>query len=325
LQPFSLRVMTSAPRSLWPSALNPLTSEWIREPCDAGIIQSDDLHVDQRATQGEIAAWAKDNGARLDRILDHLTSDGAEPISLVIGDVPPLAFEAAAALGVPSVAIANFSWDWIYEQLLATPAAEVARRAYAKADMLVELTPAAPMPAFRRRVRVGTVGRDSSTRRETTRAALEVSATDCFVLLAFRGPTMSKIALPAPRDGVVFALMQPYPGNRVDTKVIPAGADFAAVLAASDIVVAKTGYGILADCAATGRPLLWVSRRGFPEDQVLEAWLAAQPWARRLDRQALTAGTWSAELAALASAPVPASIGSRPVLAAAEAITSLLS
>ena len=34
--------------------------------------------------------------------------------ALVVGDIPPLAFAAAARAGVPSVAIGNFTWDWIY-------------------------------------------------------------------------------------------------------------------------------------------------------------------------------------------------------------------
>jgi hypothetical protein len=324
VQPLSLRVMTSAPRSLWPEALTPFTAEWIEEPCDAAIVQADDLRVDQSATRREVASWAQRTGARLAGVIDRLTSDGERPC-LVVGDVPPLAFDAAAALGLPSVAIANFSWDWIYQQLHAMPAAELARRAYEKADLLVELTPAAPMPAFRRRVRVGTVGRDSSGHREAARAALGAAPTDCLVLLAFRAPTMSEITLPSPRDGVIFIGMQPLREARADTMRIRADVGFAAVLAASDVVVAKTGYGILADCAATGRPLLWVAREGFPEDQVLEAWLAEQPWARRVDRRALAAGSWAADLAAVARAKAPPPVGAEPVAAAADAIAGLLS
>ena len=33
---------------------------------------------------------------------------------LVVGDIPPLAFAAAARARVPSVALGNFTWDWIY-------------------------------------------------------------------------------------------------------------------------------------------------------------------------------------------------------------------
>ena len=42
----------------------------------------------------------------------YLRGHGAR---LVVGDIPPLAFAAAAAAGIPSIAIGNFTWDWIYE------------------------------------------------------------------------------------------------------------------------------------------------------------------------------------------------------------------
>ncbi len=60
------------------------------------------------------AAWLREAGARL-----------------VLGDIPPLAFAAAAEPGLPSVALGNFSWDWIYGHLAArVPAlAEAAARA----------------------------------------------------------------------------------------------------------------------------------------------------------------------------------------------------
>ena len=35
--------------------------------------------------------------------------------ALVIADLPPLGPAAAAEAGVPSLAIGNFTWDWIYE------------------------------------------------------------------------------------------------------------------------------------------------------------------------------------------------------------------
>ena len=54
--------------------------------------------------------------ARVAREAQWLRSAGAR---VVLGDIPPLAFDAAAAAGVPSIALANFSWDWIYRHLAA--------------------------------------------------------------------------------------------------------------------------------------------------------------------------------------------------------------
>ena len=36
-------------------------------------------------------------------------------VRLVIADAPPLGCAAAAAAGIPSVVVSNFTWDWIYQ------------------------------------------------------------------------------------------------------------------------------------------------------------------------------------------------------------------
>ena len=33
---------------------------------------------------------------------------------LVVADIPPLGIAAATAAGIPSIALGNFTWDWIY-------------------------------------------------------------------------------------------------------------------------------------------------------------------------------------------------------------------
>lgn len=322
LRSVSLHVITSAPTALWPEALRVSTGSWLSEPCDAGIVQTDDLSVDAFGTRSAIAAWEDGASARLARAIETL---GRREVGLVVGDVPALAFEVAEALGVRSVAVANFSWDWIYDEMGMPIAAERARRAYRKADLLLELTPAAPMSAFGQRRCIGTVGRDSSARRQPTRTVLGVAPTAKLALLAFRNPVLSRIVLPRPSEHWRFIAPESFPAPRTDTMVIPPGVEFADVLAASDVVVAKTGYGILADCVSTGARLLWVSRAGFPEDRVLEAWLAKQPWAHRVDRAALDDGTWGAALAAAAAVPASMPLGDQAVWRAAQALAAALS
>ena len=63
------------------------------------------------------------DGAARSRLLRQLRSprgrgsrafSQAARATVVVGDIPPLAFAAAARAGVPSVAVGNFTWDWIY-------------------------------------------------------------------------------------------------------------------------------------------------------------------------------------------------------------------
>ena len=64
---------------------------------------------------------------------------------------------------------------------------------------------------------------------------------------------------------------------------------------------------------------------GGTEGDTDEAWLATRAWARRLERQALTSGTWAADLAAAVSAPPPTALGEQAVRAASAAIDEILS
>jgi len=110
LQPATrIVVRTGAPR--WLFALNVPAVEL--QPCevDTGVVQIDSLRLDEEGTVREALRFYGDFEARSAaeaRILEHLGAD------VVVGDIPPLAFAAAARAGLPSIALGNFTWDWIY-------------------------------------------------------------------------------------------------------------------------------------------------------------------------------------------------------------------
>jgi UDP:flavonoid glycosyltransferase YjiC (YdhE family) len=78
---------------------------------DTGVAQIDSLRLDERETARQAAAFYRDLDRRVDAEAVLLRGGRAD---LVVGDIPPLAFSAAARAGVPSIAIGNFTWDWIY-------------------------------------------------------------------------------------------------------------------------------------------------------------------------------------------------------------------
>lgn len=83
--------------------------------CDVGAIQDDSLRLDVRRTIEENERFYRDADALVRREAAFLR---AERIDLVVGDIP-LAFLAASEARRPSVAVGNFSWDWIYEEYAA--------------------------------------------------------------------------------------------------------------------------------------------------------------------------------------------------------------
>ena len=78
---------------------------------DTGVEQIDSLRLDEGETARRAAAFYRDMNRRVDDEAVFLRERHA---ALVVGDIPPLAFSAAARAGIPSIAIGNFTWDWIY-------------------------------------------------------------------------------------------------------------------------------------------------------------------------------------------------------------------
>ena len=72
---------------------------------------------------------------------------------LIVGDIPPLAFAVGAAAGIPSIAIGNFTWDWVYSEYprvrLAPSLLPAIRGAYAKASMALRLPRRLPLAGSR--------------------------------------------------------------------------------------------------------------------------------------------------------------------------------
>src|SRR5690606_20832154 len=110
-------------------------------PSDTGIVQATSISHDDPATVAEAFNFYATFEARVEEECERLREID---VDLIVGDIPPLAFATAAALGVPSVALGNFTWDWIYETHPGflpdgAPVIDRIRRAYRGATLALEL------------------------------------------------------------------------------------------------------------------------------------------------------------------------------------------
>ncbi len=276
--------------------------------------------MDVSATRVELELWTRGYAATVEREAQWLRRNPA----LVLGDVPPLAFDAAAEAGLPSVAVANFSWDWIYSAMGFDAAATQAARAYGRATVLLELEPAAPMPAFSRRLGLGVLGRKPIAGREAVRARLGLDSAEHLVLVAFRSSGVFRHwRLPPPRPGLRYAIPG-APELRSDIVPTPTDMPFIDLVGAADAVVAKPGYGILADTAACGVRLLCTERQGFPEDAVLNRWMAGRPGVQRLVHDRFAEGGWLDPLETLLAREPPEPVGTHGLAAGLTLVRDLL-
>jgi len=267
-----VHVRATAPRWLFPTAPGRLHLE--AAATDLGVAQPHGLAIDFAATIARLDELEAHWDERVAAETEWLREIGA---GLVLGDVPPLAFAAAAHADVPSVALANFSWDWIYAAYeRRDPRFAVhAKRAgacYAAAKRLYRLPFHAPAPAFSSLVEVPLIARRCPLSRQEARRRLGLPPTGPLVLLSFGGFGSPAIEVSrfAEMPSVRFVATDPCPTAPSNLTILDRPAvDYAMLIRASDVVLTKPGWGILAASLVNGVRVLYATRDDFPETPIL--------------------------------------------------------
>jgi L-arabinokinase len=282
---------------------------------DTGMVQIDSLRLDEAETVREATAFYSSFDDRVKVEAGFLEHTGA---STVVGDVPPLAFAAARCARVPSIAVANFTWDWIYAAYpgFTTEAPSVLttiRRAYSETDLALRLPFAGgfeTMPTIRD---VPLVARHSRRSRADNRRVLNLDNERPVVLGSFGG---HGAVLPFEHIAQTQALtlvITDYEAKAIQRGAMLDGrlrcfssraleeADirYEDLVAAADVVVSKPGYGIVSECIANQAALLYTSRGVFAENDVLLAGMKPFLRSRFIAQDDLRRGEWEPSVRAI--------------------------
>jgi hypothetical protein len=327
-------VSTTAPAFLFEGVIAP-PLEVRPVAADVGLVQKDALEIDE---PGTVDAWRRfvgDWDARVEREAVWLEDLGAR---LVLGDIPPLAFAAAARAGVPSVALGNFSWDWIYRHLARRvsalhAAAEWAADAYRHAGLLLRLPFAGDLSVFRSVQDVPLVARRPRLERAEARRRLGLHARPA-VLVSFGGIGLD--GLDAAGYGRLrdyeFLLTGAEPAGPLpeNLRVVSgdalagAGVEYPDLVGAVDVVVTKPGYGIVSDCVGARTRLVYTDRGDFPEYPILVAGMGEYLPAVFAANDAVRAGRLGEALASVLQHPFPDTPPTDGARVAADALLSRL-
>jgi L-arabinokinase len=336
-------IRSSAPRLLFDRTVTG-PFELDDRPADTGVVQFDSLRLDEAATIREAAEFYRTLEARARDEADLLRRRN---VRLVVSDAPPLGCAAAALAGIPSVVLSNFTWDWIYsgyaEHLACAPdLIPTIQRAYRHADAAWRLpmhggfgtfdeTWLAEAPQARQRVDVPFVARHATHSREDTRRTLGLPlnrrlALSSFSIYGADGIDFSHLDTARDWDIILTGnadVPPPSAGTRVvcEPALYAAGLRYEDLVAASDVVVTKPGYGIISECIANQTALVYTSRGRFVEYDVLVGEMPRYLQCAYLDQESLFAGRWRAALEASVDAPAPPE---RPATNGAEVIAGLI-
>ncbi|MES2640978.1 MAG: hypothetical protein V4850_15920 [Myxococcota bacterium] len=252
-------LFTAAPRALLAGVRHAVVP-WA---ADVGIAQRDSLSEDVEGTLARLETVASEGA--IDALAEVLAG-----YDRVVVDIAPPALEAARRAGVPAFAVGNFDWAWIYRHYpaLAGWAERFARWQAPHRGLFLE--PGPGLTGFAVVERFGVVGRRAGP---VTRGRPGART----VLVCFGGFGLDGIDAWLPRiDGVRWVLAPPMARVPRDDVSWVDDVPFPELVAGADALLTKPGYGIYAEAALAGTPMVWVDRGAFPEAPWLEAAMVAR-------------------------------------------------
>jgi L-arabinokinase len=282
---------------------------------DPGIIQQSALDIDLEATIRAHQQFTDGWEMRLEREADLLRRMAPR---LVVSDIPPLAFGAAKAAGIPAVGVSNFSWDWILagyagREPRLRPIVRLYAEAYGKADCAFRLPMHGDLGAFPVIIDVPLLTHRSKLPRVLVRSRLGIAPDDerPVVLISFGGFGSGPLTAGGAPDleGMLFLSFEEKPeGFRGHWRTLPNPSEIPHedMVNACDAVIGKPGYSTAAEVLAHRARFLYLSRSDYTEGPVLEAGLQREGCARAIPRDDFFAGRWREHLDALLAQPLPA-------------------
>jgi hypothetical protein len=268
---------------------------------DVGVYQVDALEIDVARTGSELDALFGDSIALEQRVrsvaerLERWLGGAGGKRFVVVFDVPMLAALVAVHMGAPSVAVSNFDWQWLYGTLGLDAIATRFGDGYASTDALLRLPYASdkasmagfPIDESRKFDVPAWLAPRCERPQQDTRAALGLDASAKLMLLSFGGhrfpiddavdhwhsgvPEHWQVVLIARADNGLAPLLDDQERLPANVRVLAqqrlddAGVKYSDLVAACDTLVAKTGYGIVAEACVNRVPFIYCDRSNFAE------------------------------------------------------------
>jgi hypothetical protein len=312
-------VKTAAPLRLFARTLHG-RCELVELQCDAGMAQIDSLRMDTAASIRQAVEFQTRVPALIPTEAAYLRDTGAR---VVVADIPPVAAAAAHAAGIPSVAIGNFTWDWIFESYRDAAAIELAgeiRALYRNATLALRLPMAGGFSGLESITRdIPFIARHSQRTQDEVRGALGLpprATGKPLVLISFGGygvEGLDTAALAALKTYTIATTDSPVSNNAIqpaagllyisEQQLYDNGLRYEDLVRGADVIVTKPGYGIISEAIANGAALLYTSRGQFVEYDLLVREMPRFLRAQFIEQKDLLSGNWSTALHKLLNQP----------------------
>ena len=281
---------------------------------DAGATQLDPLQMDIMQTLKNYFENIHSNySVLLDQEVQFLSHRKPD---IVLVDATPIACTAAKKCNIVSAIVSNFTWDSIYRAMLESSVVDtggisrdvldemvtLCSEDYCNADYYIQLPGGMPLPNNFPGlvVRAPLVSRLAVTPRDVVREKYGIPSSATVVLFGFGGHSMSDLSLSSkmlPQNWICLVL-QGEGVQMPSEHFIPLSRNIFVpdILAASDVMLGKLGYGTVSECLSTKTPLVYVQRDGWPEELPLKELMERYNALVHMPKDEFFSGNWSTYL-----------------------------
>jgi len=281
---------------------------------DIGMVMSSAVDVLAEDSRAVYRAFHADWDARIAgeaRMLRELKAD------FVFSNVGYLPLAGAQRAAIPNAALCSLNWADIYRHYCGDDTiAKQIESCYANADAFLRATPGMSMTSLPNLIPVAPIAEIGMNRRAELNRRLKLPAEEKLVLISLGGIDSRLPVDEWPRiEGVRWLVQQSWQIEHPDaiiletlqTKNFCPGTrmSFCDLLASSDALICKPGYGSFVEAASCGVPVLFVSRADWPESPALIEWLQQHGLCREISRLALEHGRIAKVLEEIWKAPQP--------------------
>ena len=275
---------------------------------DFGMVMNHAFSVDTEASLARYQSLHQDWDDKVNALAQQFIDS---EVDVVLADVPYLPLAAAQVAGIPSVALCSLNWADILSHYVASDQSQAIiptmYAAYQSASYFLQPAPSMAMPKLSNQRAIGPCCAPGVAQKQTLLSTAKQHKTLNNPWLALVGMGGIPFALsleywPTQHQGRPLCyLVSPSSANTHSNalSIEATGLSYSDLVASVDLIITKPGYGMFAEAAAAGVPVLFTARGEWPETEALVTWLQDKAHCAQITTEALRAGTFEQELSKL--------------------------
>ena len=299
---------------------------------DFGMVMNHAFSVD---TQASLARYESLHQGWDDKVKALAQQFIDSQVDVVLADVPYLPLAAALVAGIPAVALCSLNWADILSHYvtldLAQTAASTVRlsrakpthvsqaatqpqaiihtmhTAYQSARYFLQPAPSMAMPKLDNQRAIGPCCAPGVAQKQTLLSTVlqNKALNNPWLVLVGMGGIPFELSLehwPTQHQGRPLCYLVSPSNAKTHPNALSVeatGLSYSDLVASVDVIITKPGYGMFAEAAAAGIPVLFTARGDWPETEALVTWLQDKAHCAQITTEALRSGAFEQELSQL--------------------------